>query len=74
MKINAVIDRFEGTKAVLLVGDVDAQVVWPREYLPEDATEGDHIELVISIDHGATRSSKAEVEDLLRKLLDANEK
>lgn len=45
MQIKAVIDRFEGNKAVLLIGDEEAQVVWPRHLLPIQVNEGDILQI-----------------------------
>ena len=39
MKIEVTIDRFEGTKAVLLYGENGLSINWPRELLPEDLQE-----------------------------------
>jgi hypothetical protein len=41
MEVKAVIDRFEGDKAVILVGDEEEQLVVDRTKLPESAKEGD---------------------------------
>lgn len=72
MRIRAVLDRFEGEKAVLLVGDAEARVVWPRPLLPDGAGEGTVLWLDLGMDEQATRTAKAEADDLLRQLLDAN--
>jgi hypothetical protein len=40
MKTKAVIDRFEGDKAVLLVGEEEDRLVVPRSSLPAGAKEG----------------------------------
>jgi hypothetical protein len=72
MRVRAVLDRFEGEKAVLLVGDAEDSVAWPRTFLPEQAAEGDVLWLDLSIDSEATRAAKAEAEALLRQLLDRN--
>ncbi|HWQ61413.1 MAG TPA: DUF3006 domain-containing protein [Negativicutes bacterium] len=72
MRIRAVLDRFEGDKAVLLVGDAEASVVWPRALLPDGAKEGDVLWLDLNVDEQATRAAKAEADELLRQLLDAN--
>jgi 5-carboxymethyl-2-hydroxymuconate isomerase len=70
MKLQVVIDRFEEDKAILLIGETESRVVWPREYLPQGTEEGDHVEVSFRIDPEATRSAKQEVEDLLRQLLE----
>ena len=40
MKTKAVIDRFEGDKAVLLVGEEEDRLIIPRVSLPSGAMEG----------------------------------
>ncbi|KYZ75232.1 hypothetical protein AXX12_13790 [Anaerosporomusa subterranea] len=74
MKLKVVIDRIEENKAVLLIGEAEARSVWPREYLPQGVAEGDHLEVSFRIDQEASRSAKQEVEDLLRQLLEGNQK
>lgn len=69
MRVRAVVDRFEDEKAVLLVGDAEDSVAWPRAFLPEGTREGDVLWLALSVDSEATRTAKAEAEDLLRRLL-----
>ncbi len=68
MRVTAVIDRFEGTKAVLLVGEEEIMVNWPRKLLPETAKEGDHLQLVLAVDEQATAAAKAEAQALLKSL------
>ena len=41
MKVKATIDRFEGDKAVVLVGEEQDRLVIPRTELPNGAKEGD---------------------------------
>ncbi len=72
--MKAVIDRFEEDKAVLLVGeDEDVKVVFPKEYLPGEAEEGDYLSVDISIDTEATEAARAEAEALLKELKGDNE-
>ncbi|MEG6586824.1 DUF3006 domain-containing protein [Dendrosporobacter sp. 1207_IL3150] len=68
MKTTAVIDRFEQKKAVLLVGEEEVIVSWPKSFLPEKAKEGDFIKINIDIDVEATAEAKKEAEDLLKDL------
>lgn len=68
--ISAVIDRFEGDKAVLLLGDEEKQVNFPAKFLPEEVTEGDYIKIDISYDEEATKEAAEEADALLRKLED----
>lgn len=72
MRVKAVLDRFEDNKAVLLVGDAETGVAWPRTLLPDGAGEGDVLWLALSVDEQATREAKAAAETLLRQLLDKN--
>ncbi len=70
MRVKAVLDRFEADKAVLLVGEDESSVAWPRRLLPDGAKEGDVLWLALSVDEAATRAARAEAEGLLRELLD----
>ena len=73
MKVLTVVDRFEGNKAILLLGDEEVQVVWPRENLPSEAQEGDIITMELQVDHGATTAAKAEAERLLKEIIERNQ-
>ncbi|MBP2625773.1 MAG: hypothetical protein H6Q68_484 [Firmicutes bacterium] len=73
MRIQAVIDRFEGNKAVLLVGDDEEQVVWPRHILPIGAKEGDILCIDLQVDSEATAIAKTEAESLLKQILEKNQ-
>ena len=74
MKLQAVIDRFEEDKAILLLGSNETQCKWPRACLPDDLGEGDYLEIRIIPDPETTRSARQETEDLLRELLEGNQK
>ena len=69
MKIEVTIDRFEGTKAVLLYGEHGLIINWPRELLPEDLQEGDVLTINIKKDGKATQKALKQTENLLRELL-----
>ena len=66
--ITAVIDRFEEDQAVLLLGDEEEQVIFPRAFLPEEVEEGDYLSLDISYDAEATEAARDEAAALLREL------
>ena len=68
MKAKLVLDRFEGEKAVLLAGNEEVTVVWPRFLLPAGAAEGDILSLDLNIDAAATELAKKEALELLKKL------
>ncbi len=67
-KIKSVIDRFESDFAVLLVGDEEIQVDFPKKLLPEGAKEGDWLNLAFEIDATGTKAQKQKIEGLLNKL------
>jgi len=74
MKVVAVIDRFEGNKAVLLLGDEEIQVIWPRKGLPVEVKEADILTINLQIDAEATYAAKTEAESLLKDIVEKNEK
>ena len=72
MQIKAVIDRFEGNKAVLLLGEEEIQTIWPRQFLASEAQEGDILQVDLQIDQMATKMAKAEAESLLQQIIEKN--
>lgn len=64
----AVIDRFEGENAVLLVGKNEQQVIFPTSELPKNLNEGDYLRMNISFDAEATKSALNESISLLNKI------
>lgn len=66
--LQAVIDRFEENKAVLLVGESEIKVVFPKKYLPENLKEGDYLRLDVIYDEAATCSARREAEALLNEV------
>lgn len=72
MVIKAVIDRFEGKKAILLFDDTEDQVVWPKDKLPDLVAEGDILTLQIAIDVEATAIARKEADALLQRVLRQN--
>lgn len=66
--LSAVIDRFEENKAVLLVGDEEIKINFPRALLDKNLKEGDYITLDIKYDAKATQKAKEEVANLLKSL------
>ena len=71
MKIRAVIDRFEGSKAVLLAGEQEISVNWPSQLLPA-AKEGDVLAIEITVDVEATKQAQAEVAELFEQIIRQN--
>lgn len=70
--LSAVIDRFEEDKAVLLVGDEEIKVNFPRKLLDKSLKEGDYITLDIKYDAKTTKEAQEEVQNLLKSLKDKN--
>lgn len=70
MQIKAVVDRFEHDKAILLVGESEVSVVWPKTSLPSTVNEGDHLKLEIAIDKKSTADARQKAEELLKSLLE----
>lgn len=70
--ISAVIDRFEEDKVVLLVGEDEQKVVFPKNLLDENLKEGDYLSIDIKYDEVATKKAVAEIEDLLNSLKNDN--
>ena len=69
---SAVIDRFEEDKVVLLVGEDEQKVVFPKNLLDENLKEGDYLSIDIKYDEVATKKAVAEIEDLLKSLKNDN--
>lgn len=70
--ISAVIDRFEEDKVVLLVGEDEQKVVFPKNLLDENLKEGDYLSIDIKYDEVTTKKAVAEIEDLLKSLKNDN--
>ena len=70
--LSAVIDRFEEDKAVLLVGDEEIKINFPRKLLDKNLKEGDYITLDIKYDAKTTKEAQEEVQNLLKSLKDKN--
>lgn len=73
LKIMAVLDRFEGDMAILLVGPESRKVLWPREFLPEESREGQIFTVALAKDYLATELARREVEELLREIIAEND-
>ena len=64
--ISAYNDSYEGELAVLLLGESQKKVNFPREFLPDDVDEGDYITLDIALDEEANKKAEEEALELLR--------
>ena len=70
--MKAVIDRFEGDFAVVLVGDKEIKVDIPKALLPKKAKEGSWLKFNIELDPEGTEKQKEKMSKLLDKLKDKN--
>jgi len=76
MKTKAVIDRFEGDKAVLLVGEEQDRLVVLKSFLPIGAKEWDWLQVDVeddrvlsaAIELDATAAAKSRIADKLAML------
>ena len=67
--MKVVIDRIEGSVAVLMVADDESvQFNLPVAYLPAGVKEGDHLEVNFTIDPEGRKAAERRVEDLLKDL------
>ncbi len=67
MIIKMVIDRFEGDKAVLVTAD-NENVIWPKNKLPENLSEGGTVMFVVSSGGGGDDGKKL-AKDILNEIL-----
>lgn len=72
MKMKAIIDRFESDKAVLLAGEREISVIWPKELLPA-AKEGNVLTIEIVVDAEATIEAQAEADALFDQIMKQNQ-
>ncbi len=68
MRLRAVIDRFEGDLAVVLVGDEEYRLDVPRRFLPPGAREGDVLVLRWEVDRRETEARRKGVVQLIDEL------
>lgn len=61
MSEKPVIDRFEGDKAVVLVGEREEQLIVERDDLPAGAREGDWLR--VEVEHGALLQAELDPEE-----------
>ena len=68
MKLQAIIDRFEGSLAVLLIGQDETRLEVPRCLLPKGAKEGDVLEINVKKLKVKTAKAKADVAAMIKRL------
>ena len=64
MTVTAYIDRIEGDKAVLYIGDEMVKVDYPKAFLDDELEEGDYIKITIEYDGEATEEALQEAMSL----------
>ena len=82
MKVKAVIDRFEGDIAVLIVGDDEKRMEVSRKLLPKKAKEGHWLQVEIEngviggviIDEEETNKAKLRIAEKLERLRQGDHK
>lgn len=62
------IDRFEGSKAVILPESIDSTLSIDRALLPENCRVGDRIQFNLKIEHDVKENRKKHIQDLIDKL------
>ena len=68
-EFRAFLDRIEGDKAVLLLGEEErSRVVLPRTFLPAEAEEGALLTIVIRYEAEETGEASKQVSELIEKL------
>ena len=73
VQFSAVIDRFEEDWAVLLIGDEEIKVDFPKQLLDKlQAKEGDWLRLNIARDDAATLQAMREAKELLASIQQQN--
>ena len=66
--MKAVIDRFEGDFAVVLVGEEEIKVDIPRQLLPPGAREGSWLKIDLELDPEGTKKQEEKIRGLLKRL------
>ena len=70
--MKAVIDRFEGDFAVLLVGEEELKVDLPKKLLPKEADEGSWLDFNLELDEDLTEKRREKNRDLLDDLINSS--
>ena len=69
IKFKALIDRIEGDKAVVLLGEEDeATVYFPIQFLPQSIKEGDILNFKIAVKSRKTKEAKDKIREIIEKL------
>ena len=68
-KIKAVVDRFEGEYAILMVGDPEESVDFPKKLLPKGTKEGSWLWLDFELDPEGEEKQREKMKNLMDKLV-----
>jgi len=68
MSVRGVIDRFEGSCAVILGEEGESLLELPRNILPAEAKEGSLIEIKIKVKKNKTLEARRRTEKMIEKL------
>ena len=63
-----ILDRIEGDKAVIIVGEDKGTIEITKDLLPGNCKEGDMLSISLQIKDRKTRSEKERVKSLIKKL------
>lgn len=66
--MRAVVDRFEGEYAVLLIEEDKIKVDFPRKLLPDGTREGSWLTVNLKLDRERTKKQEEKIAELLNKL------
>jgi hypothetical protein len=66
--MKAVIDRFAGKNAVVLLGEDEIKVDIPKQLLPKGAKEGSWLKVSIELDREGTKKQEEKIKGMLDKL------
>ncbi|MBI5701355.1 DUF3006 domain-containing protein [Candidatus Saganbacteria bacterium] len=68
VKFKAIVDRIEGSKAVLLIGEEEQDAVdFPKSFLPE-VKESDILTIKVKLQSRKTTEAKEKVAEMIEKL------
>lgn len=70
-EFRAFVDRLEGDKAVLLIGEnEETSIVIPSSFLPDDARPGAVLTISVRYEPKITEDSRSSVADMIKRLTD----
>jgi len=68
-KFRGLVDRFEGGRAVILLGEEEREAVdFPKSFLPEGTKEGDILTIKLKLESRRTKEAREKVARMIKKL------